>query len=129
MKLELKAYPVDKRLCCYSYLQRYLHVTQSLRGEKRLFISHRKPNEKVSKDTTARWIKTVMMNAGVDTSVFKPHSTRSAAVSKANAAAVPISNILNTAGWGNARAFAVYYKKPIAKAKQDFADAILKTAN
>ncbi|CAG2229034.1 unnamed protein product [Mytilus edulis] len=34
-------------------------------------------------DTISRWMKTVMIAAGIDCSAFKPHSVRSASVSKA----------------------------------------------
>ncbi len=36
-----------------------------------------------SRATISRWIKTVMEMSGTDITVYKPHSTRSASVSKA----------------------------------------------
>ena len=50
-----------------------------------------------SKDTMSRWLKQVMSAAGLDTSIFKPHSTRSAATSAAKVADVPLDDIMATA--------------------------------
>lgn len=50
-----------------------------------------------------------MGKSGVDVSTFKAHSLRAASVSKAKAGFVPITNILNTAGWSSAGTFAKYY--------------------
>ncbi len=125
-KVVLRAYAADKRLCVYKYLLTYLKETKSVRnGESQLFVSYRQPYQKVSKDTIARWIKTVMRQAGVDTELFKAHSTRSASVSKADAASVPLSDILATAGWSSARTFATYYNKPISNTDNNYANALL----
>ena len=35
------------------------------------------PHGPASKDTISKWLKQVMFDAGLDTSIFKPHSTRS----------------------------------------------------
>ena len=87
----LKAYPVNKALCVYSHLTEYLRRTQSPRGaETKLFISFVKPHKRVSRDTISRWIRTTMERAGIEISMFKPHSTRMAATSKAKGASVPI---------------------------------------
>ena len=98
----LQAYPNDKSLCVYSYLTEYLKQTQPLRGaETQLFISFTKPHKAISKETLSRWIRTVMSSAGIDVASFKPHSTTSAATSKAKAACIPMDEILRTAGWSS----------------------------
>ena len=68
-------------------------------SESKLLISYVRPHREVSKDTIARWVRTVMMGAGLDVAIFKPHSTRSAAASKAKRACVPLSDILRHAEW------------------------------
>ena len=73
----LKAYPTDKTLCVVSHMKEYLRRTKPLRGDnKKLFISFMKPHKHISRETLSRWIKTVMEAAGIDTSIFCPHSTR-----------------------------------------------------
>ena len=64
-----------------------------------------------------------METAGVDTHVFKPHSTRAAATSKATAACVSVHDILQTAGWSSSRCFDLFYNKPVESS--NFASAIL----
>ena len=55
-------------------------VTQDIRD---LIISYGKPHKPVSSETISRWIKDELSKAGVNTSVFKVHSCRSASSSKA----------------------------------------------
>ena len=120
-------YPFCVRGCVASHVESEPPGTQLLRqGEMQLFICHCKPHKKASKHTIARWIKTVMAKAGVDTNVFRPHSTRGAAVSKANTAAVPITEILSSAGWSSARTFATYYNKPLYTTRKQFVNAVLR---
>ena len=100
----LKAYPADSSLCVVTCLKEYLKRTKPLRGsETKLFISFVKPYKHISRETISTWIRSVMETAGVDTHVFKPHSTRAAATSKAKAACVSVHDILQTAGWSSSR--------------------------
>ena len=79
----------------------------------------------MTKDTIARWIRTVMLEAGLDVETFTPHSTRSAATSKAKQACVPIQNILKHAGWSNERTFDRFYNKPVVTQDNNFAESFL----
>ena len=115
LTVEFVSYDPDKRLCVYNYLMEYMKRTKTLRGEeKTLFVSHRKPHGKISKDTIARWIRCVMSAAGIDTNQFKPHSTRAAATSKADTAKLPVTEIMKQAGWSKEATFQNYYNKPVA---------------
>ena len=76
--------------------------------------------------TVARWIKVVMRAAGIDVSVFKPHSTRSASTSRAWGRGVSIPDILKTGDWSSATTFHRYYNRPVIHAS--FAQAILEGA-
>ena len=125
--LRLSAYPPDRRLCAVTYLRHYISRTKCLRGtETRLCISFRKPFKRVTSQTIARWIKECMSAAGIDTDKFKAHSTKAAATSAAEAADLPISYIMNQAGWSSERTFQKYYKKPILTTdNQKFVKALL----
>ncbi len=127
--LMLPRFIADKSLCVYSVLEEYLQRTQTLRNnESQLFISFAKPHKKVTKDTIARWIKHVMSISGIDTSVFKPHSTRAASTSKASQCSVPISQIMSAASWASDSTFHKFYKKEIDQANDmtdTFGQAIL----
>ena len=104
----------DENICVVNTLKEYLNKTSSIRGnESKLFISFVKPYKSVSRNTVSRWIKTVLNEAGIDTSVFKAHSTRAASCSNAKANNVPIDQILKTAGWANVTSFSKFYDKII----------------
>lgn len=116
-ELSLPAYAPNRRLCIVTAITEYIERTKVLRsGHTQLFISYMKPHSGVSKDTLARWIRTVLVKAGIDMTIFTPHSTRAAAASAASKAVVPLQSILKTAGWSRESTFAKYYKKPLTKA-------------
>ena len=69
-----------------------------------------------------------MEKAGIDTTIFKSHSTRAASSSAASAAGVPLDEILSQGGWSNCSTFKRFYHKPVAK-NPEYAEAILKTVN
>lgn len=126
MAITFRAYPPDRRLCVHNYITEYLRRTKICRkAETALFVSYKKPHGKVSKDTLARWLRTVMTDAGINTDQFKPHSVRSAAVSKASLKMVPVSDILAQAGWRRESTFRRFYCKPISKDSVSFANAVL----
>ncbi|KAL9985474.1 hypothetical protein ACROYT_G007888 [Oculina patagonica] len=126
--VKLKAFE-DKTLCIVTTLQEFLTRTQTLRGtESQLFISYQKSFKKVNRDTISRWVKSVLTDSGIDTSRFKPHSTRAASTSAASNASVSLDDILQTAGWSSECTFAIFYNKPIAK-ENTFADGVLSTAS
>ena len=80
-----RAYTENKLLCPVACIKEYLHFRAGLVDEKctQFFITHGKPHHPISKDTLARWVKEVMVCAGIDVTTFKPHSTRGASTSKA----------------------------------------------
>lgn len=112
----IKAFPPDRRICVLTVFKEYISRTKCFRKKHgKLLLSYKKPHEPVSRDTIARWIKTVMKYSGIDTNIFKAHSVRSAAVSKAKSNSVPISTILKTAGWSNVKTFAKFYDKEVGE--------------
>ncbi|XP_013402746.2 uncharacterized protein LOC106168283 [Lingula anatina] len=123
--VRFSAYPVNRKLCVVTCLTEYLSRTQILRGEEdSLFISYTRPHKAVGRETISRWIKVMLARAGIDISIFKAHSTRAAATSAANRAAVPLNDILSKAGWSNASTFARFYNKPIINVDH-FANRVL----
>ena len=98
--LKFKAYVPDRRLCIYTNLQKYLAETESLRGdETKLLISFTKPHKVVARDTIRRWIKQVLSNSGIGTTMFSAYSTRSASVNAAKSKGVPLDKNLLAGGW------------------------------
>ena len=112
--VKFEAYPDNPNICVVTTLKAYLNRTSSLRGgAQQLFISHYKPFKPVSRDTISRWVKAVMQKSGIDVNLFKPHSTRAAATSKALLKSVPLEHILSVAGWSSSDTFAKFYSKPV----------------
>ena len=110
--ITIKKYAANEKICPLQALKEYLDRTMPLRkGEKKLFISYQKPNKAVSRKTISRWVKMVLSEAGIDTMIFKPHSTRAASTSKAKACSVPVEVIMSTAGWNRATTFQKLYNK------------------
>lgn len=107
----------DRRLCPYRTLKAYRDLTEPLRKPEmnHLWLSLSDNKEEVETNTLARWLKDTMAEAGVDSKVFKAHSTRGASVSKADAMDLPTEVILKEGRWTNAVTFARFYKRPILK--------------
>ena len=83
-----------------------------LRGDvKQFFISYSKPHQAVSPDTVSRWIKTTLVAAGIDTSKYSAHSTRSASTSAAKEHSNSITTIMKSAGWSQESTFSKFYSK------------------
>ena len=122
-ELKIKGYAPDRRICLITVMKEYLVRTSSFRKSQQLFLSYVNPHGPVSKDTVARWVKTVMALSGIDTGIFAAHSTRAAATSNAKMNNVPLSTIMKTAGWSSAGTFATYYDKLSPQGK-DFATAL-----
>jgi hypothetical protein len=107
-ELTTKAYAPDRRLCIVTYLKAYLARTKVIRkrgGTSQLVISFHSPFRGVSKNTISRYLRTVMIESGLDMSIFTPHSIRGASTSAAARARVPMDTILSTGGWSRESTF------------------------
>ena len=114
LRIHLKEYSDNPALCPCSTLKRYIERTFFLQGEvTQLFLSFNKSHLLVSCDTISRWLRVVLYEAGIDTVLFKAHSTRAAASSAAKESWMPVDDILNIAGWSNAHSFKKLYDKTV----------------
>ena len=67
-----------------------------------MFLSWIGKHDPVTSSTTAQWLKTCLQEAGIDTGVFKAHSTRGAAAFKAAWSAWGHNfDILQAADWSS----------------------------
>ena len=112
-------YEAEEKLWIVNSLQSYLEKrNQQVNDEVReLLITYGKPHKPVSRDSVARWIKNGLRNASVDTTVFKPHSCRSASVSKEKVNGVPTSVILENCCWKRESTFKKFYYKDVINNK------------
>ena len=111
-ELVFKGYTQDTDMCMLNVLKTYLEHVKLLRGSgTRLFIASQLLHHPILSDTFSRWIRQVLSSAGIDLSLFSPHSTRSAstlAVEKR----VPVNTILKAASWRKECTFWKFYNKP-----------------
>ena len=110
-----RAYHDDVQLCVHSCLREYLDRRAQLVPEEthQLLITYRKPHHPAHKDTIARWLKSMLKEAGIDTTRFTAHSYRSATTSNVRQRDVPIQVILKQGQWSSENTFGKYYSKEI----------------
>ncbi|XP_052234247.1 uncharacterized protein LOC127846782 isoform X2 [Dreissena polymorpha] len=120
----LHRYEGGRDICIVETMCKYLDITESLRQDDYLVISTVSPFKHVSKSTISNWIKKVLTSAGIDKQ-YKPHSTRSAATSKASKGGVALDQIMAAAGWTNAKTFARFYSREIVHNTTNFQSAVL----
>ena len=125
--LSLPFLDANKDLCVARTILLYLEGTKSVREKcEQLFISTKKPHHEVSTQTISRWVKQCLMNSGIDTNVFKAHSTRHAATSAASERGLDFDTIRRSAGWTEqSKSFARFYKRPIINDSHVFAKSVL----
>ena len=125
-ELVVKAYLPDNRLCPIACVSEYVKRTSTIRKEcDQLLLSFQKPHKPVSTDTISRWLKEVLAMSGIDTTVYKGHSTRSASSSAAEKNKVPLSTIMENAGWFNAETFRKFYSRPVTPPKENYGQLLL----
>ena len=120
------AFSANDRLCPVTTLRAYEERTKDRRRGKehsQLFVSLIKPYNPVSPSTIARWLKSVLTKAGIDTNIFKAHSVRGASTSAAASAGVTTNDILNAADWSSESVFRKFYYRP--EQKSSFGSSVL----
>lgn len=108
----------DRAVCVVATLRTYLDRTMTQRDHSsadRLFVGLVAPFRPVTSNTIARWIKSFLGIAGIDTAIFKAHSTRGAAASRAFANGVPVDSILRAGHWAAESTFARFYRRSLAE--------------
>ena len=105
----------DPTLCAKSLLDEYIRRTAPLRGSAtQLFISYRKPHKPVATCTISRWVREILSASGINTDIFKSHSTRSASSSKA-IKYMSVADVLKAGQWSaNSTSFCRHYRRDIA---------------
>ena len=121
------AYEADEELCVKTTIEIYLNRTEQWRHNQKnqLLLSYVNPHKEVCSSTISGWIKKVLSLAGIDTNVFKGHSSRSAASSRAELAGASISEILSMGSWSNESVWQKYYNKPVLTPEESFQKKLL----
>ena len=112
-------FPENPNLCVVQCLQEYEKRTKEFRPQidnskaNRLLLSYIRPHKPITSDTLSRWVVEFLKDAGVDTSVFKAHSTRSATSSAAVRNNCSLKDILALADWTTDSTFKKFYYRPV----------------
>ena len=103
-------------LCVIQTLKAY--HTDHKNGEMKntqLLLGINKSHRPVLVSTVLRWIKDVICLVGIDVSLFKSHSIRSASISRARLSGASIQEILGESRWSNESTWEKFYKKSLLK--------------
>ena len=106
----------DTTLCPCDCLETYLKATEKFRlseDSNKLFLSFQRPHHPVAKATVTRWLCDVLIAAGIDSTIFKAHSTRAVSTSAAAKKHLPLDDILKMGDWTSPSTFQRFYYKPI----------------
>lgn len=114
--LILPKFESNPQLCVKTCLEQYLIKTEPLRDSNsdNIFISFCKPYKPVGSQTISRWIKSILHQSGIDTSIFSSHSVRHSATSAAYRNGVSVDQIRTRASWStSSNVFARFYNRPV----------------
>ena len=126
-------YVSDRSICVVHNLDLYLKRSEKWRdnGQKnQLLLSFVNPHKEVVKSTISGWIKFVLSQVGIDTNIFKAHSTRSASTSKVGSkvhstGGLSIQDILDRGNWSNSSTWQTFYNKTIIKTSKNYEEILL----
>ncbi|KAG1050452.1 hypothetical protein G6F43_007274 [Rhizopus delemar] len=110
----------DTRICPVSTLYQFISKSNDLRANlptyHTLFLAHIEKPEQVAyirPSTMSSWVKSIMERSGIDTTIYKAHSIRSASSTKAVEKGHSIQAVKEHAGWSlNSNTFERFYYKP-----------------
>ena len=96
-------------------LREYIDCTAEFRsegeGSDKLLLCYQQPHGPATKDTIVRWLKSVLIHAGI--THFAPHSFRGASSSAMLKSGVAVLDILKVARWSKVSTFKRFYNKPL----------------
>ena len=128
------AFTQDSSLCPVQTLRAYESQTAKFRSlaenstQSKLFVSWIGKHGPVTSSTIARWLRTCLLEAGIDTSVFKAHSVRGASRSTAAWPGVTIGDILKAADWSSEGTFQTFYHRSKDSGREAFGQSVLASA-
>ena len=93
--MDILFYSQDSNICPATTSLDYVNRTINFRkNQDNLLLSIKRPHKKITKSTIARWIKSILSLAGINTNILTAHSTRAASSWTAKNAGVSLTAIL-----------------------------------
>ena len=118
----------DRFWCPVRALEYYKRKTASIRGPNdQLFLTHNFPHGPASRQTLARWVASVITDAGAMPG-YKPraHSTRNVASSWAYHRGISVDDICKAVSWKAQSTFSSVYYRNVLSAQEKVALAVLR---
>ena len=84
-------------------------------GEPKLFLSFIKAHKLVTSTTIARWLRTVLEQAGIDFALFGANSIKGAPSSAVAWGGITTEDILKAANWSSESVFQRFYHEQVDK--------------
>ena len=113
------SFPLNELLCpclclkeCEKRTKPFRPSSETEPNNKPFLLVHR-PHKQIASGTLSHWVKDCLLEAGIDSNVFKAHSTRSAATSGAVKAGISISEIITLGDWTKESTFKKFYYRPV----------------
>nr|CAI5852268.1 unnamed protein product [Callosobruchus analis] len=94
----------DRIICAATTLER---TNQYREGNSKLCLTYKRPIKEATSQSISRWIKSVLLESGIDSSFFSAHSTRHASTSAARCRGLNLDLIRKTT------TFAKFYHRPL----------------
>ena len=116
----------NPNLCVVKCVRVYEHRTSGFRPLdpsklNKLLLSYIRPHKLISSAFLSRWLKDIISREGIDTSIFKAHSVRSASASAAYERDASLQDILDLADWSTDFTFRRFYYRPRHNSSIDIA--------
>ena len=114
-RMVFRAFPQLPGLCPVKAITDYLEVRNTLSGDEAFFVTQVKPWNAAASDTIARWIKTMLGHAGIDSGKYTAHSCRSAVTSAGAFNGISLTTICKSASWSRVTKFKTHYFREISE--------------
>ena len=125
--LHIYPFPEDPELCPWNFLNIYIkRVKPDRQKQSALFLSTVKPyNSITTSETIGRWLKEILRRVGINISLFKGHSVRKAASSKAKVRGATVREIMERGKWSHSSTWESFYHKKIENPQEKFQNILL----
>ena len=115
---------LDSVMCYRAYLKRTTEWRVTPEQKNQLFLSLVTPHAPVTTSTISRWLREIMTDAGVNTTLVKAHSVRGASTSIASKEGLSVGQIIEKANWSNAGTFQKFYCRTVKDSERDFQNKV-----
>jgi hypothetical protein len=124
-EIKFKSYSVDPDLCVVNCINTYLKRTEQYRcsEESQFFLTYGGSHYECSRASISRWIRDILIGAGIDVCKFSSGTTRAASTSAAKMVC-NMDTVLKAGGWSCESTFTKFYNMPI-KPKCAFQDGVM----